>query len=152
MHDKIPQDQMHIIDTQEAILTDFPSSGYILNIGGGGEGIIGLMKPEQVIAIDYRREEPEEAPPGPLKIVMDATDLQFLDKSFSMITSFFTFMFLKLKDKERVIQEIFRVLQKNGHFLIWNVLIPPHGKHGKLCRQTFLLQDTHSIGEVYPDD
>ncbi|MBU7032471.1 MAG: class I SAM-dependent methyltransferase [Theionarchaea archaeon] len=129
MHDKIPQDQMHIIDTQKIILTDFPSSGYILDIGGGGEGIIGLMKPDQVIAIDCRREELEEAPPGPLKIVMDATDLQFLDESFSTVTSFFTFMFLKPENREKVLQETYRVLQKNGHFLLWDVLIPPQGEH-----------------------
>ena len=39
-----------------------------MDICGGGEGIIGQMKPAQVIAIDLSKRELEEAPPGPLKI------------------------------------------------------------------------------------
>jgi len=45
-----------------------------LDIGGGGEGVIGQMKGKQVIAIDPNRRELEEAADGPLKIVMDARE------------------------------------------------------------------------------
>ena len=36
--------------------------GKILDIGGGGEGIIGRLYGPQVIAIDYRQDELDEAP------------------------------------------------------------------------------------------
>ena len=39
-------------------------SGHILDIGGGGEGIIGRLYQKQVIAIDHRQEERDEAPGG----------------------------------------------------------------------------------------
>jgi len=51
--------------------------GLILDIGGGGEGVIGQIKGKDVIAIDISKEELEETPDGPLKIVMDARELQF---------------------------------------------------------------------------
>ena len=38
--------------------------GSILDIGGGGEGTIGRLYGTQVIAIDNRQEELDEAPEG----------------------------------------------------------------------------------------
>lgn len=46
--------------------------GNILDIGGGGEGIIGRLYPTQAIVIDNRKDELLEAPRGPIKLVMDA--------------------------------------------------------------------------------
>lgn len=37
----------------------------ILDIGGGGEGIIGMRYSNRVISIDTRKDELEEAPTGP---------------------------------------------------------------------------------------
>ena len=39
-------------------------TGSILDVGGGGEGIIGRLYGEQVIAIDNCQEELDEAPDG----------------------------------------------------------------------------------------
>ena len=50
-------------------------SGRILDIGGGGEAVIGRLYREQVTAIDNRQEELDEAPSGFEKVLMDATDL-----------------------------------------------------------------------------
>jgi len=61
MHEQVPEKEMFVMDQQEILLSDFDSSGYILDIGGGGEGTIGILKGEKVIAIDTRREELEEA-------------------------------------------------------------------------------------------
>ena len=72
------EENYHILDTQEISLSDFPASGWILDLGGGGEGVIGQLKREQVIAIDPNRSELEEAAEGPLNIVMEAKELQFL--------------------------------------------------------------------------
>jgi SAM-dependent methyltransferase len=103
---------------------DFKAQGYILDIGGGGEGIIGQLKGQQVIAIDISKRELDEAPPGPLKIVMDARDLKFVDKSFATSTVFFTFMYIDGQDHLKVFQELYRVLVDGGRLLIWDVLFP----------------------------
>jgi len=72
-----------------------------------------------------RKHELEEAPEGPLKIVMDARNLQFLDKTFETVTSFFTLMFIKNPDRKKVFEEVYRVLKPDGKFLVWDVVIPP---------------------------
>ena len=97
-HPEISEDRLFFFEEQEVIVSDIDAPGYILDIGGGGRGVIGTLKGEQVIAIDPSRRELEGAPAGPLKIVMDATDLQFLDGAFSAATSFFTLMYIKGSD------------------------------------------------------
>jgi len=105
----------------EVVLPDFPAQGLILDIGGGGEGVIGQLKGNQVVAIDLLKRELEEAPGGPLlKIVMDARDLKFLDKTFPTATVFFTFMYINPADHTKVFQEIHRVLASGGRLLIWD--------------------------------
>jgi ubiquinone/menaquinone biosynthesis C-methylase UbiE len=111
-------------EPQEVTVPDFPAEGYILDIGGGGEGIIGLLKPKQAIAIDLIKRELEEAPAGPLKILMDARDLKFLDGTFSTATSFFTLMFVKGADHPQVFKEVYRVLVDGGRFLVWDIAVP----------------------------
>ena len=108
----------------DVTLDNFDAEGFILDIGGGGEGVIGQLKGQQVIAIDISKRELEEAPAGPLKIVMDARDLKFLDKSFKTVTVFFTFMYITGSDHKEVFQELFRVLVPDGRLLIWDVFFP----------------------------
>lgn len=106
-------------------LPDFPATGLILDIGGGGEGIIGQAKGKQVVAIDLIKRELEEAPGDPLlKIVMDARDLKFLDASFDTVTVFFTFMYIDPADHEKVLTEIRRVIRPSGRLLVWDVTFP----------------------------
>ena len=116
--------KMHVFERQDFTVADFQSSGYILDIGGGGEGIVGQMKPAQVIAIDLSRQELQEAPAGPLKIVMDATDLKFLDASFDTVTAFFSLMYMRPETQRQVFAETFRVLSPGGRWLIWDAVIP----------------------------
>ena len=40
----------------EVGLPDFPASGLILDVGGGGEGVIGQLKGSQVVAIDLSKQ------------------------------------------------------------------------------------------------
>lgn len=120
----LSEDRLFYFEDQHLTVSDFPAKGYILDIGGGGEGIIGQLKGSQVIAIDISKYELEASPSGPLKIIMDARDLKFLDEAFSTVTSFFTLMYINDRDHERVFDEIYRVLKKRGRFLIWDIALP----------------------------
>ena len=115
------EDRYFVYAQQAITVDDFEASGYILDVGGGGEGIIGILKGEQVVAIDLRARELEHAAGGPLKIVMDAREMKFLDETFDTATAFFSLMYLKSNpDYERVFAEVFRVLRPGGRFLVWD--------------------------------
>lgn len=133
---------MHVFERQDFRVDDFEASGYVLDIGGGGEGIIGRMKPSQVVAIDLYKRELLESPPGPLKIIMDATDLKFLDESFETLTAFFSLMYMNPEVQRKVFAEAHRVLKPGGRWLIWDAVIPaaldPETK-GVVFRFTFQL-------------
>src|SRR5450759_5315691 len=78
--EKIDPARVFTYEQQELQVPDFPAAnGWILDIGGGGEGIIGRIKGSQVVAIDLYSWGMNRTPRGPLKLVMDATDLKFLD-------------------------------------------------------------------------
>ena len=79
---------------------DRTHTGSILDIGGGGEGIIGRLYGRQVTAIDNRREELDEALEGFEKVLMDACEMSFASASFDHVTFFYTMMFIA-KDKQR---------------------------------------------------
>jgi len=124
----IDQTRIFELAEQTVVLDDFPAEGWILDIGGGGEAVIGQLKKSQVVAIDILPRELAEAPSGPLKIVMDARELKFLDGTFSTATAFFSFMFIRPEDRETVLREIFRVLAPGGQFLLWDIDIPQCSK------------------------
>lgn len=100
------------------------AEGFILDIGGGGEGIIGKLNGREVVAIDLSSEELEETENDALKIVMDATDLKFVPSTFAAATSFFTLLYVDREKQEKVFSEVHRVLKDGGRFLIWDVRIP----------------------------
>lgn len=127
---EIAQDRLFFF-AREEIVVDFAAAGLILDIGGGGEGVIGQLKGGQVIAIDPSKRELEEAAPGPLKIVMNAAELQFLDATFQTATSFYTLMYIKEAELKRVFDEVHRVLSPGGRFLVWDAVIPPPGEETK---------------------
>lgn len=117
-------ENIFFLEKQEVVVNHFDAAGLILDIGGGGEGVIGQLKGNQVIAIDPSKRELEEAANGPLKIVMNAADLKFLDNSFKTVTAFFTLLYIKSKTHDKIFNEVFRVLAPGGRFLIWDTDIP----------------------------
>ena len=122
--EKIDPARMYTYERQDVALPDFPAQGWILDIGGGGEGVIGRLKGKQVVAIDLYAWGMSRTPPGPLKLVMDATDLKFLDGSFGTVTSFFTLMYIPPALHEKAIREAYRVLEPDGLMRIWDVELP----------------------------
>ena len=97
--------------------------GSILDIGGGGEGIIGRIYCRRVTAIDTSREELNEAPDGPVKLVMDAAALKFDPGTFDHVTTFFSLMYMDRKTQEAVVREASRVLKPGGELHIWDTMI-----------------------------
>jgi SAM-dependent methyltransferase len=130
-HPNISADRIFFLEKQQVAIEDFDSSELLLALGGGGEGIIGRLKGSRVVAIDTDRRELEEAPVGPLKIVMDARELKFLDGSFQIVTSFFTLMYIGKTDHPRIFQEAHRVLASGGRFLTWGASLPERPDDGK---------------------
>ncbi len=98
----------------------------ILDIGGGGEGVIGKLYGKSVVAIDIRRDELEACENESIKIVMDATNMHFLDHTFDIVTSFYSMMYMTTATQEKVMNEVFRVLKPGGIFELWDLEIPPY--------------------------
>ena len=97
--------------------------GTILDIGGGGEGIIGRLYGAQVIAIDNRQEELDEAPNGFEKVLMDACCIDYPDEKFDHATFFYSLMFMNTETQRKAISEASRVLKKGGCLHIWDAEI-----------------------------
>ncbi len=97
--------------------------GNILDIGGGGEGVIGQLLGNRVIAIDNRQEELDEAPDCCEKRLMDATELTFPDNSFDNVTFFYSLMYMLDETQDAAMAEASRVLKKGGCLYIWDTEI-----------------------------
>ena len=99
-------------------------NGSILDIGGGGEGVIGRIYAGQVTAIDVSRVELDEAPGACRQLVMDATAMTFPDASFDHVTSFYTLMYMTAEQQRMALLEAARVLRPGGTLHIWDAAFP----------------------------
>lgn len=106
-------------------IKDIPElQGRILDVGGGGEGIIGRFFGNRVIAIDNQQEELDEAPDFCEKRLMDATCLGFETESFDTITFFYSLMYMDLNTQKQAMKEASRVLKSKGDLYVWDTDIP----------------------------
>ncbi len=108
-------------------LPPLEGKGFVLDIGGGGEGVIGRLAPSRVVAIDRLASELEEARKSGchcLMATMDASNLQFLDQTFDAATAFFSMMYMNPELYARVLSETYRVLKPGGRFTLWDLVIP----------------------------
>ena len=97
--------------------------GTILDIGGGGEGIIGRVYGQTVTAIDKRQEELDEAPDCCTKLCMDAAQLQFENESFDHATFFFSLLYMDVDTQQKAICEAARVVKPGGSITIWDCAV-----------------------------
>lgn len=117
----------HVIGIQELEMPDFPCpDGWILDFGGGGEGIIGQIKGSRVVAIDRLERELIEARENgsrALPIIMDGTELKYPENTFLTATAFFALMYVQSEQLEAVFREIYRVLIPGAQFFVWDAVL-----------------------------
>jgi SAM-dependent methyltransferase len=118
----------YLTETQTIVMRPVKTEGLILDVGGGGEGIIGKLNGKQVVSIDTSEEELEETRNDSLKVVMDATNLKFLPESFDACTAFFSLMYVPRKNHLKVFSQVHKVLKNSGRFLLWDIKIPDRNK------------------------
>jgi ubiquinone/menaquinone biosynthesis C-methylase UbiE len=107
----------------QKISIDSIPDGSVIDIGGGGEGIIAQIGKDRITAIEKRQSEIDEAKPNAPTtnwVLADATDLPYADEHFDNATAFFSGMYMTMEIFEKVCKETHRVLKNNGEFWIWD--------------------------------
>lgn len=128
---RVDPNRFDIRPQQEVSLTADPFRGFLLDIGGGGEGIIGKLYGSQVVSLDPEAEELRETENDSLKVIGSAAELPFLEETFAGITSFYTLMYIPAEERPAVFREAFRVLKPGGFFRIWDSTIRPAADSGR---------------------
>jgi ubiquinone/menaquinone biosynthesis C-methylase UbiE len=115
---------------QHISIQEIPT-GRVIDIGGGGEGVIAQAGGAKVIAIDKYVTEIHQARGKALDvpwIVADATALPFRSQCLDNATAFFSCMYMSGDVQARVFRETRRVLKTGGEFWIWDAHITPKSK------------------------
>ena len=113
---------------QKITLEHIKTEGLILDIGGGGEGLVSRIEGSKVCAVDIRMSEIREAqihgPPSNW-FVGDGQALCFRDDTFEVVTLWFSLGYMSnWSIKRRVLEEAHRVLSKGGRLSILASRIP----------------------------
>ncbi len=124
--------------------------GRILDVGGGGEGIIGRLYGKYATVIDNRQDELDEIPDCCHKEVMDAANLTYPDGTFDHVTFFYSLMYMPEDVQTLAIQEAVRVCKKGGTIHIWDCNIPsaypdPFFAELKICLPNETIHTTYGV-------
>jgi len=117
-----------ITSIQKIALEHIDTEGLILDIGGGGEGLVSRIEGSKVCAVDIRMSEIREAqihgPPSNW-FVGDGQALCFQDDVFDIATLWFSLGYMSdWSIKQSVLEESHRVLVKGGRLSILGSKIP----------------------------
>lgn len=107
---------------QEILLDRIEKEGLIIDIGGGGEGLVSRIEGSRVYAVDVQMDEVREArihnPPSNW-FVADGSSLPFRNSMFDVATLWFSLGYMKQWSiKTNVIKEVYRVLKEDGQISI----------------------------------
>ena len=116
------QASTHTTPIQNITLEHIQTEGLILDIGGGGEGLVSRIARSRVCALDIRMSEIREAqihgPPANW-FVGDGQALCFQDKVFDVVTLWFSLGYMSdWSIKQCVLEEAHRVLRNTGRLSI----------------------------------
>jgi len=122
-----------ITSIQKIALEHIDTEGLILDIGGGGEGLVSRIEGSKVCAVDIRMSEIREAqihgPPANW-FVGDGQALCFQDKVFDVVTLWFSLGYMSdWSTKQSVLQEAHRVLCNGGRLSVMASNIPKSYEH-----------------------
>jgi ubiquinone/menaquinone biosynthesis C-methylase UbiE len=115
---------------QHILMQEIPK-GRLLDIGGGGEGVIAQAGGAEVVVIDKYLSEIHEArrkAADAAWMAADAIELPFESHSFENAAAFFSCMYMPNEVKTKAFNEIRRVLKKGSEFWIWDVPMNSIGK------------------------
>ncbi len=120
--------KMHVSKPEVITFENYPQlEAPIVDLGGGGEGVIGQLYGNKVVAIDIRQDELDEAPDGPIKVCADAKNLPYEDNYFTSATAFYFFFYVKSDDFLPILKEAYRTLKPGGSLSVWDTCIPEKG-------------------------
>ena len=114
---------------QHVVIQEVPS-GRVIDIGGGGEGVIGQAGGARVVAIDRRVSEIHEAKVKAASatwVAADATRLPCKSHCLDGATAFFSCMYMSEDVTREAFREAGRALKKGGEFWIWDAQMVPRG-------------------------
>ncbi|MHA1908663.1 MAG: class I SAM-dependent methyltransferase [Candidatus Thorarchaeota archaeon] len=108
--------------SQKIQLERIDFEGLIIDIGGGGEGLVSRIEGSRVYAVDILMDEIREArihnPPSNW-FAADGTDLPFRSRMFDVATLWFSLGYMKeWTIKKSVLREVHRVLKDNASISI----------------------------------
>lgn len=101
--------------------------GFVLDVGGGGEGTMAKTCGRETVCVDISRTEIGEARSrGAVAhwVLCDASSMPFRNDTFDVATFFFSLMYIKtLERKHAVMVESRRVLRSDGLLCLWDAII-----------------------------
>jgi len=101
--------------------------GFVVDIGGGGEGTMAKACGREAVCLDISKTEIGEARSrGAVAnwVLCDARSMPFKNGIFDVATFFFSFMYIKTFEKKHaVMAEAKRVLKSDGLLYLWDAVI-----------------------------